>query len=248
MTATRLLPLLAAVCSRADLPGSLWLELSTKIKPAAPGSVAERWCVHAPCASLWSARWTAPGLYTLTTSEAPRPRRRWSISGPPRWLDAIRGGWDHIDGHLQRVVVQRRLPGCRLPASSRTRVDLWRLVRDGDAAPRIIAPSMETRSSWKRVAHGKMQQFGQSLAVTTPVRADHRQRDGRSEINAGRLQVPASSPDAGDPGRPGAWKPGGAKDVTAGTGADQPNGSAMRPRQYRLELQQEFPRPAPSAG
>jgi len=147
-------------------PVSGWKRLY-KNQTAAPGSVAERGASR-PCASLWSgggAPWfSTPSHLRSLHDPGVGVHDQWAPHAGGKWIPE--GGWDPQSmANLQRVVVQRRLPG----ADSRFKrpvMDLLALVRDGEPAPESIALRWRHGNQLERVA-GKMRSNSAKLAVTT---------------------------------------------------------------------------------
>jgi len=187
-------------------------------------------------------------IYTSTHLRRPHDPGVGVDSGPHAGgCDSRKAAWDHIDGKLQRSVVQRRPGRCRL-RFKRTRVDLLALVRDGDQL-RIPLFSMNTIKAGARCQED-CQQFRPRLAVTTlaPGRRSP-QRVWRSEITRTASRVPASTPlMQAIPGRPEGvetWRA--RKRHSWNLVRINRNGSAMR-RKYRLDYNREFHGQGTSAG
>ena len=176
-----------------------------------------------------------PGLYTLTTSEASTTQASVSISGPPTLVDAIQkaGGITSM-ANLQRVVVQRRLPGAD-SRFKRTRVDLLALVRDGDQLQNPLLFDGDT-IKLERVAQEDASNSAK-LAVTTLAPTQITVNVIGEVKSPGRLQVPASTPLMQAILAAGGVETWRAKTSQLELVRINRNGSAMR-RQYRLDYNQ----------
>jgi len=176
------------------VPGQFWLAKTLyKISCQRPDLFAERGRPRPLRISLWSATgapWFSTPSHLGSLHDQASVFDQW-----PHLVDCDpeeRVG-SHRWPNLQRVVVQRRLPECRLPPSSAPCGPCWRWCA---TVTRLQESLLSMRTTIKAGARcpGRCQQFAKYWTITTLASdADHRQRDWRSEITR-TLQVPPARP------------------------------------------------------
>lgn len=131
------------------------------------------------------------GVYTMTTTESSKTEASVNISGLPTLVDAIQkagGITDQAD--LSQVVLQRRLPGDK-PIFKRTRLNLLKLVFDGDLQQNPLLFDGDTI----RVATAKESvDIATELSSTTLAPASITVNVVGEVKGPGRISLPANTP------------------------------------------------------